>query len=100
MQSKGNMKTQITEIQIIPVKPNSGLVGFASFVYESSFYLGSIGIYTRPQGGYRLTYPTRGNFNIYHPINKQIADEIEKAVITKFEEVTKSYVGHNQADPR
>ena len=79
MQSKGNMKTQITEIQIIPVKPNSGLVGFASFVYESSFYLGSIGIYTRPQGGYRLTYPTRGNFNIYHPINKQIADEIEKA---------------------
>lgn len=92
-------QTLISEIQITPVKPKDGLVGFASFVYNDSFYLGSIGIYTRPQGGYRLTYPTRtgmnGSFNVFHPINREIAQEIEEAVIYRFEEVTKSYVGHN-----
>jgi DNA-binding cell septation regulator SpoVG len=89
----------LTEIQITPVKSNEGLVGFASFVYDDSFYFGSIGIYTRPQGGYRLTYPTRkgakGNFNIFHPINHKVAEEIEKVIIFKFEEVTKKYVRHN-----
>ncbi len=96
------MQNKITEIQIVPVKPNNGLVGFASFVYDDSFYLGSIGIYTRPQGGYRLTYPTRtgtnGSFNVFHPINRETAEEVEKAIIYRFEEVTKSYVGHNSFD--
>lgn len=98
------MKVNISEIQIVPIKPNNGLVGFASFVLDSSLYLGSIGIYTRPQGGYRLTYPTRkgidGNFNIFHPINKKVAEEIEKVIISKFEDVTKMYVRHykNTAD--
>ena len=94
------MGTIISEIQIIPIKPNNGLVGFASFVFNNCFYISSIGIYTRPQGGYRLTYPTRkganGSFNIIHPINKETADQIERVVIEKFEEVTKSYVRHNQ----
>ena len=91
---------EISEIQIVPIKPVNGLVGFASFVFNNCFYISSIGIYTRPQGGYRLTYPTRrgtnSNFNIIHPINKETANQIEKAVIDKFEEVTKSYVRHNQ----
>jgi DNA-binding cell septation regulator SpoVG len=92
------MINRLTEIQVVPVKPNNGLVGFASFVFDSCIYLGSIGIYTRPQGGFRLTYPTRGSFNIFHPINKQIADEIEKAVINKFEDVMNSYAGYNQTN--
>lgn len=94
------MKAIISEVQIVPIKAKEGLVGFASFVYRNSLYLGSIGIHTRPQGGYRLTYPTRkgtnGNFNIFHPINKEVASEIENAVIAKFEDVTRMYVGHNK----
>ncbi len=93
---------KITEIQIVPIKPFNGLVGFASLVYENSFYLGTIGIYTKPQGGYRLTYPTRkgatGNFNIFHPINREVAEEIEKLIISKFEDVTKKYVGHDKTN--
>lgn len=93
------MKATISEIQVTPVKANEGLVGFASFVYNNSFYFGSIGIYTKPQGGYRLTYPTRkgtnSNFNIFYPINREIAKEIEEVIISKFENVTKMYVGHN-----
>ncbi len=93
---------RISEIQIIPIKPQGGLVGFASIVFENSFFLGSIGIYTRQQGGYRLTYPTKkfstGSFNIFHPINNTIASQIEQAVIAKFEEVMSSHDRHRSAD--
>jgi DNA-binding cell septation regulator SpoVG len=82
---------KISEIEVIPVKPHNGLVAFASCVIEDSIYLGSIGLYTRLEGGYRLSYPTKfiGNksLNIYHPINKNFADAVEQAVVKKFEEV-------------
>lgn len=81
------MRSRISEIQVTPIKPIDGLVGFASLVFDNSFYLGSIGIFTRPRGGFRLTYPTRKRLNVFHPINKEIADEIEMAVVLKFEEV-------------
>ena len=81
---------KITEIQIIPIKPRGGLVAFASVVIENSVYLGSIGVYTRLDGsGYRITYPTKkiGNkdINIYHPINKETSQIIEKAIIDEAE---------------
>lgn len=82
---------KISEIQIIPIKPQDGLVAFASFVLGNSLYLGSIGIITRPEGGYRLVYPTKKvgarSINIFHPINKTFAESIEKEVISKFEDV-------------
>jgi DNA-binding cell septation regulator SpoVG len=90
------MKPEITEIQIVPTKPKAGLVGFASFVLNGWFYMGSIGIITKPQGGFRLLYPTKGGYNLFHPINKETAQEVEKKVIKKFEEVTKSYDRHYQ----
>lgn len=93
---------QISEVQVVPIKPTDGLVGFASCVVDSSLYLGSIGIYTRPQGGYRLTYPTKktptGNLSVVHPINKETAQLIETAILAKFEEVTNTYVRHNRFD--
>jgi len=80
------MKIKIDEIQIVPIKPINGLVGFASFVLDELFYFGSIGIYTRPNGGYRLTYPTKKVVNnsvgIFYPINKQIAEDIEDVIIS------------------
>lgn len=85
------MQNKVTEIQIIPIKPKDGLVAFASFTFDNFFYCASIGIYTRPQGGYRLTYPTRKTLNgsvpIFHPINKEIAAAIEEAVISKYESI-------------
>lgn len=85
------MKDKVTEIQIIPVKPKDGLVAFASFIFDNSFYFASIAIHTRPLGGYRLTYPTRksptNSLPIFHPINKAIASAIEEAVISKYEEI-------------
>lgn len=88
------MQNKVTEIQIIPVKPKNGLIAFTSFTYDNAFYFSSIGIYTRPQGGYRLTYPTRktpsGSISLFHPINKEITQQIEMAVIEKYEEIASS----------
>lgn len=86
------MQNKITEVQIVPVKPKNGLVGFANFIFDDLFYFASIGIYTRPKGGYRLTYPTRKSLNgslpIFHPLNKEVASMIEEVVVKKYEEVT------------
>lgn len=85
------MKTKLSEIQIVPIKPIDGLVGFASFVLNEGLYLGSIGIFTRPEGGYRLLYPTKKvgarSINIYYPIDKSFAQAVEKEVVKKFEDV-------------
>ena len=83
---------KITEVQIIPIKPNNGLVAFASVVVENSLYLGSLGVYTRIDGSdYRITYPTKKignrNINIYHPINKETSKEIEEAIISEAEKI-------------
>ena len=85
---------KITEIQIIPIKSRDGLVAFASIVLENSVYLGSIGVYTRIDGsGYRITYPTKiigdKSINIYHPINKETSETIEKAIISKVKKIFK-----------
>ena len=85
---------KITEIQIIPIKSRDGLVAFASIVLENSVYLGSIGVYTRINGsGYRITYPTKiigdKSINIYHPINKETSETIEKAIISKVKKIFK-----------
>lgn len=97
---------QITEIQIVPIKPNNGLVAIASVVVEGSLYLGSIGIHTKLNGGYRITYPTKSlsgkSFNIFHPINKETALLIEQVVIRQANKVlpynngkSNDYVRHN-----
>ena len=93
------MTNRLSEIQIIPIKPQNGLVAFASFVLDESLYLGSIGIMTRPNGGYRLVYPTKKvaekNLNIFYPINREFAQLVEDEIVTQFEDVMKKYDRHN-----
>lgn len=95
----------ISEVQITPVKPNNGLIGFASFVLYEAVYCGSVGVFTRPQGGYRLAYPTRKisskDIDVYYPINQKIGRVIEEEVISKFEEVvSKDNDRHGSFEPR
>lgn len=89
----------ISEVQIMLVKPQNGLVAFASFVLDGQWYMGSIAIMTRLQGGYRLVYPTRKigsqNLPIYHPITKEQSQAIEEIVITHYEEVATSGRHHS-----
>ena len=84
-------QTTISEIQFYPVKPKDGLLGFVSFVVDSKFWMGSVAIFTRLEGGYRLVYPTRKvggqNINIFHPINRDVSLQVEAAVIKKVEQI-------------
>ena len=95
------MIPRLTEVNITPVRPKGGLVAFVSFVMDESWYMGSIAIYTRPHGGYRLIYPTRKmadrNIPLFYPINKAQAKTIEEVVISHFEEVM-SFDRHNSSN--
>jgi hypothetical protein len=91
------MPLTISEVNISFIKPNNGLIGFASLIINGGFYISSIGIHQRLDGtGYRLTYPTKQQVNICHPINKETSLAIEKAVITKLKDVmSKTNVGYD-----
>jgi len=95
----------VSEVQIVPVKPSDGLIGFASFVLCEAVYCGSIGIFTRQGGGYRLVYPTRKvlgkDINVYYPIERQAGRAIEEAVVIKLEEVVnKNNDRYSSSEPR
>ena len=82
----------VSEIQVVPVKPNNGLVAFASCVVNSSLYIGNIAIYTSPSSpnGFRLVYPAKilpngKEINCVHPINRETGAAITAAVIDKYE---------------
>lgn len=94
----------VSEIQIAPVKPKGGLVAFASFVFGDALYCGSVGVFTRPNGGYRLVYPTKlvagRQLDMYHPISGTVGKLIEQEVITKYEEVMNhGRYRHSNTDP-
>lgn len=78
----------ISEVNIEFVKPANGLIGFASLVINESLYISSIAIHKKlNEDNYRLTYPSKGKFAIFHPINRNTSDLIEKAVFSKLKEV-------------
>ena len=80
-----------TEIEIIPIKPRNGLVALASFVINDDIYCGGVGVIVRPNGEYRLTYPTKlmhsHYMHVFHPINRLAGQAIEKAVISKYKAI-------------
>jgi len=89
---------RVDELEIVPVKPNQGHVGFCSLVIEGSLYLAGIAIYTRPQGGYRLVYPTKRTAGterpVFYPITKELGRQLEEKVGDAFENVMKNHAGH------
>jgi stage V sporulation protein G len=85
-------ETTITEIQFVPVKPQDGLVGFASFVLDQKYFVGSVAVRTRLNGvGYRLVYPAKKvgdkSFQTFHPIDLATGKEIEEKVSAKVYEL-------------
>jgi DNA-binding cell septation regulator SpoVG len=77
---------KISNIELIPVKAQQGLICFANCVIDDSLYLGNIAIFTRADGsGYRCVYPTKKLSNgsdipIFHPIKSQLGKVIEKSI--------------------
>lgn len=84
----------VSEIQVTPIKPNNGLVGFASCSIYGSFYLGNIAIYNsvNSECGYRLVFPTKvlksgQQIPCVHPYTKEAEQEITKAIAEKYIEI-------------
>lgn len=81
----------ISEVQIVPVKPQGGLVAFASCVINGQLYLGNIAIHTRPTGNeYRLVFPTKVLPNgkliqCFHPVTHEAGELLLKEIASKFE---------------
>jgi len=91
---------EISEIQVIPMKPKEGLVAFASCVINNALYIGNIAVYTSPstQSGFRLLYPVKilpngKEIHCVHPINKEAGELISKAIIRKFREIASKATG-------
>lgn len=82
---------KISEVKISPVKPKDGLVAFASLVVDDNIYLGSIAVYTRLDGSYRILYPTKrigtSYLNVFHPINASCGKQIEEVIVEKCNEL-------------
>lgn len=79
---------KVTKVEIVPIRPREGLVGFASIEIDDKFYVSSIGVHKKRDGsGFRLTFPTKGsgshNLPICHPTSPSFSKEIETAVIEK-----------------
>lgn len=50
----------ITKVELLPIRPQNGLMAFACVEIDNQFYVNSIGVHKRRDGkGYRITYPTR-----------------------------------------
>ena len=91
---KGSHSMKISDVNITFIKPQCGLIGFASLILTEAFYVSGIAIHERLDGsGYRLTYPNRKSgdqvFNICHPISRQASKAIESAVFQEIKDVKK-----------
>lgn len=82
---------KISEVQIITVKPQNGLVAFASCVLDESFYLGSIALHSsiNTKLGFRLVFANKKLSNgqiveICHPINREAELQITEAVVESY----------------
>lgn len=91
-------KLEVSEIQIIPIKPLNGLVAFASAVINNQFYIGNIAIYTSPVSpdGFRLVFPNKkiasGQIvDCFYPISKDAGDLVSKAIIHKYLELMDNF---------
>ncbi|HHS2948417.1 TPA: hypothetical protein ACTEL6_001622 [Legionella pneumophila] len=88
---------KITEVEVILVKPNNGLIAFASCVVDNNIYLSNIAIHKKlSSDGYRLTYPNKGSYTVFHPINKVASHAIEAEIFKKLKNVMKKVDGHVQ----
>ena len=96
----------ITEVEIALIKPQAGIIVFASIILEEQLYLSGIAVHRKLNGsGYRLTYPTRKlgikQVHIFHPIDKQLSLAVEQAIFQKLKDVMRKLdVRHNSPNPQ
>jgi len=87
--AKKRKKEIISEIEFYPIMPKQGVIAFVSFIYQN-MHICDCALVTRPQGGYRLSYPIKQLPNgktvqCVYPIDKSLGASIEEIVILNYE---------------
>ena len=84
---------EISEVQVFPVRPQDGLIAFASCILGGQIYIGNLGVYTKPDGsGIRLVFPVKTlpnglTISCVHPICREAGSAITEAVAKKMREL-------------
>jgi len=85
--------TTVSEVHIVPMRSNRGLVAIASCLVDNKFFIGSIGLY-RKEGQYNVTYPNkkfnRSTMTLFHPINIPAGEAIYDAIVKEYENLLAS----------
>lgn len=90
---------KITEIHIHPVTAKGGLVAFAHLVLDDKLLIGSIAIYEKRGGGYRITFPQKRENYVYHPIDRPFGKQLEQAITLHAKTVLeKPHAGHHRPE--
>jgi len=98
--NNANKVIVLTEIEIYPIKPHEGLIGFVSFVLNEQFYVGNVGLHLRPSGEIRLLYPHKrlGNgkeVNCFHPITKSAGNKIIEQISNEYNALVNKSLNEN-----
>ena len=96
---------EISSIQVVPIKPQNGLVGFASAIINDQFYIGCIAIYTCPKNhlGFRLVFPNKKlpsgqAIDVFHPVSRDSGDLIEETIIKEYLKLMDNFGGGHVPD--
>jgi hypothetical protein len=100
---KNMTEISLSEINIIPIKPREGHLGFASFVINGQFYVGNVGLHSTPSGNIRLLYPEEilSNGKIicsFHPITKYAGLEITRQVTAQYNRILTNSILRGYSD--
>lgn len=91
---------KVTEVHIYPITPQHGLVAFAHVVINGCLLLGSIAIHEKRKGGWRITFPQKGNGYVFHPITRTFSQTLEDSILDKVKTVfEKHHAGQHHIEP-
>lgn len=90
---------KITEVCWFPIRPTEkGLIGYASLRY-GQLSLNSIAVLTRPDGNYRISFPSKQLPNgkvidIFYPIDSETYEMFLDAIVNKIKSIVSNEISN------
>lgn len=89
MQDVVNPAPRISQIEIFPLPPRRGLVGFASCVLDDWLFLSGIALHAKLDGSLRLVFPVKRLTNgktlaLFHPVSREGTEYLTAPIAEAF----------------